>query len=372
MPEELRIVFAGGGTAGHLYPALNLAKIFEKNGKCQCLFFGTQRGIESVKVPELGYKLVLLNIRGFQRRLSLQNFLFPFRLVASLMKSRKVLKQFKPDIVIGTGGYVMGPVLKMAVKLGFPVFIQEQNSFPGVTTRLLAKDANTIFLAYEEAKNYLASESKLIIAGNPVVVPENVKSKSLTSEALGLNKDLKTILIFGGSQGAASINQAVKKLLENYRLPEGVQLLWQSGNLQFDAYKKWLAESNHKNVVLKPFINDMWAAYSVADFCMCRAGAMSISELTIAGLPSILVPLKSAAGNHQFKNANALANKNGAIVVEDNEELSDKINDRIREWLANPAQLESMRNSLLKEAQPDSGEQIVSEIKKAITKIVNK
>ena len=370
MQDKLRIVFAGGGTAGHLYPAFNLAKVFEKNGSCQCLFFGTKRGIEAAKVPERGYELVLLNIRGFQRRLTVQNILFPFRLIGSLLKSRKVLKSFKPHLVIGTGGYVMGPVLKMAIKLNIPVFIQEQNSFPGVTTRLLAKEANAVFIAYKEAKRYLSQDAKTIICGNPVTVPEKLSSKSQSLTELGLKEELKTIFVFGGSQGAASINMAIKKWLENHGLPDGAQLLWQSGNVQYKMYKKWLAGFDQQNVVLKPFINDMWSAYEVSEFSVCRAGAMSISELSIAKLPALLVPLKSAAGNHQFKNAKAMSEKYCAVIVEDNEMLSEKINTQINEWLDKPEKLALMKKNLAKEAQPDAGDRIVAEIKKILTSIL--
>jgi len=283
-----------------------------------------------------------------------------------MLKSRRALKQFNPHLVIGTGGYVMGPVLKMAAKLKLPVFIQEQNSFPGVTTCLLAKEAKAVFIAYDEAKQYLAPESNTIIVGNPVVVPEKLKTKSQALKEFGLKEDLKTILVFGGSQGAASINVAIRNWLENVGLPNGAQLLWQSGVSQFGRYNTWLEKSNPKNVVLKPFINDMWAAYEVSDFCICRAGALSISELAIAGLPAILVPLKSAAGNHQFKNANAMADKNGAVVVEDNEDLAEKLNVQINDWLANPGKLVSIKKSLAKIAQPGAGDKIVDEIKKIL------
>jgi UDP-N-acetylglucosamine--N-acetylmuramyl-(pentapeptide) pyrophosphoryl-undecaprenol N-acetylglucosamine transferase len=366
MQKSLRIVFAGGGTAGHLYPAFNLAAQFEKEGACAFLFFGTKKGIEAIKVPERGYKLVLLNIRGFQRRFSIQNFLFPFRLLGSLLKSRKVLKQFKPDLVIGTGGYVMGPVLKMAVKLNLPVFIQEQNSFPGVTTRLLAKDARAIFIAYEEAKKFLAKESKTIVCGNPVIVPEKIKDKTEFLKELGLSENLKTILVFGGSQGAASINRAVKIGLEKFGLPQGVQLLWQTGQLQYKMYSKWLDSFNPENVIIKPFINDMWAAYAISECAVCRAGAMSISELALAKLPAMLVPLKSAAGNHQFKNAKAMMEKDAAILVEDNENLAEQINSQITFWLDNPDQLQQMKTNLAKEAQAGASAQIVNKIKKLL------
>lgn len=366
MQGKLRIVFAGGGTAGHLYPALNLAKVFEKIWRCEFLFFGTLKGIEAIKVPQNGYKLVLLSVRGFHRRFSLENFLFPFRLISSLIKSKKVLRRFKPHLVIGTGGYVMGPVLKMAVKLKIPVFIQEQNSFPGVTTRMLARGAESVFAAYEDSKRYLPEETNVIIAGNPVLVKNVSRDRKKILDMFRLKEGHKTILVFGGSQGAASINMAISKILMDKKWPQDVQLLWQTGPLQYDKYLNWSQGKQFPNVVITPFIDDMWSAYEIADFCICRAGAMSLSELAIAGLPAILIPLKSAAGNHQYRNAKSLEDKSCAEVITDDENLADNLYAKLKEWLADNSKLEIMKKNFKAFAQPEAGDKIVQQIKEIL------
>jgi UDP-N-acetylglucosamine--N-acetylmuramyl-(pentapeptide) pyrophosphoryl-undecaprenol N-acetylglucosamine transferase len=364
--KKLRIAFAGGGTAGHLYPALNLAREFEKSNSCEFLFFGTKRGIECQKVPENGFKLVLLNVRGLQRRISVQNLLFPFRLLASMITCKKALRQFNPDLVIGTGGYVMGPVLKMAVSLNIPVFIQEQNSFPGVSTRMLAKDAKTVFLAYPGAADFLSKETKTIVCGNPVNKLEIDKNENEIFKSFGLDERLKTILVFGGSQGAENINNAMLNILKKNGLPEDVQVLWQCGKLQYENIKNQLDLLQTKKVSLKAFINDMWSAYKISNFAVCRAGAMSISELALAGLPSILIPLKIAAGNHQHKNALEVEKAGGGVLIEDNENLADNLKVQISSWIVNPKKMEAMKNNITKLTKPDAARMIVEKIKKEI------
>lgn len=367
MADKLRIVFAGGGTAGHLYPALNLARIFEKIWQCEFLFFGTLKGIESSKVPQSGYKLVLLNVRGFHRRFSLENFLFPFRLLASLRKSRAVLNKFKPHFVIGTGGYVMGPVLKMAAKMKIPVFIQEQNSFPGVTTRMLSRQANAVFVAYEEAEKFLDKGSHVIKAGNPVLFKQSTKSRDEILNSFGLVPGKKTILVFGGSQGAASINRALSKILFEKKLAEDVQILWQTGKLQYQEYMNWSAGKKFSNVVITPFIDDMWPVYSISEFCICRAGAMSLSELAVAGLPAILIPLKSAAGNHQYKNAKSLEDQGCAKLLTDDENLAENLFETMNTWLKENDKVAAMRSCFKAIARADAGELIVNEIQKNLS-----
>lgn len=366
MAGALRIAFAGGGTAGHLYPAINLARIFEKRWNCESLFFGTEAGIEAERLPKLGYKLHLLNVRGFQRRFSIQNFIFPLRLLSSLFNSKKVLKEFNPHVVIGTGGYVMGPVLKMAIKMGYTTIIQEQNSYPGVTTRMLAADTDAVFTAYPEAANHLDSRARIVHLGNPVVLQDNPKDINTIHQEFGLNCELKTILIFGGSQGAATINKAIKNILTIKKIPDGTQLLWQCGKQQYETYKNWLRKTQIKNVHLVPFIDDMWSAYKISEFCICRAGAMSISELTIAGLPALLIPLKSAAGDHQYKNARVLQKQGCAEIVEDNGLLAHTLLGQINNWVKNFQKLSGMRKNLQKMAQPDAGEKIVTEIERIL------
>lgn len=360
---KLRIVFAGGGTGGHFYPAINLARTFEQYAQCEFLFFGTERGLESKKIPELGYTLKKINIRGFQRRFSLQNILFPFRLISSLFVSRSALKKFKPHFVIGTGGYVMGPVLKMAQQMGIPTYLQEQNSFPGVTTRLLAANSVAIFVAWKEAQKYLPKEVEIIHEGNPLLKKEKGNTTDFFTH-YELEKQKQTVFIFGGSQGAASINSAIKTMLEDETMPENLQILWQTGNIHFDAIKKWLTEKEIKNVSVQPYIEHMDQAYAHAQFAICRAGAMSISELTLAGLPAILVPLKSAAGNHQHKNALAMQEKNCAHIVNDDAALAKNIFHTICKWNNAAERLEKMRFALKKEARPDAARHIVEAILK--------
>lgn len=366
MSGTLRLVFAGGGTGGHLFPAINLAKSFEKNQACSITFFGTSYGIEAVKIPELGYRLELLKVKGFQRRFSLQNILFLFFLAESLVKSKKILKKINPHAVIGTGGYVMGPVLKMAIKLGIPTFIQEQNSFPGVTTRLLAKDVDAVFIAYKTAAAFLSDRSRVINAPNPVM---NRTSKKLTKDIyrdFGLKNRLPTILIFGGSQGAASINSAIKAIIEQGKMPEKIQLLWQCGETQYAKYNEWLKTTAYKNVTLTAFIEDMWSAYKIAHFCICRAGAMSISELQLAELPSILIPLKSAAGNHQFKNARVMEKMGCARLIEDNGLLAHNLIEQITDIMKYPSKIKKMKKNLSKTVKADGGEIIIREIYKIL------
>jgi len=323
--EKLRVVIAGGGTGGHVFPALNIAEGLKRKWQCEFLFFGTKRGLESKKVPERSYQLKLIPVAGFHRRLTLKNFKFPFMLLRSMQICRKTLREFNPHLAIGSGGYVMGPVLKSAIGLGVPAVIQEQNSFPGVTTRLLANKADIIFLGDPNARIYLTHAKKLVDSGNPISFQKtNIKKETIFKE-FGLNKTLKTILVFGGSQGAISINKAIRQILEQSVLKDDTQILWQTGEISFEEYHTFIKYKQIKNVIVRPFIEDMNKAYAIADFTICRAGAIAISELMAAGLPAILVPLTSAAGNHQYKNALGLQRKQAALMVEDNEKLSENL-----------------------------------------------
>jgi UDP-N-acetylglucosamine--N-acetylmuramyl-(pentapeptide) pyrophosphoryl-undecaprenol N-acetylglucosamine transferase len=323
--EIFRVVIAGGGTGGHVFPALNIAEGLNEKWQCEFLFFGTKRGLECKKVPERGYKLKLIPVAGFHRRLTIKNLTFPFRLFRSMQICRKTLKEFKPHLTIGSGGYVMGPVLKSAIEMGVPTVIQEQNSYPGVTTRLLAHKTDIIFLGDPDARTYLNQAKKLINSGNPISFQKTTANKEDILEEFGLNKEFKTILVFGGSQGALSINKAIKQLFEQGALPENTQLLWQTGELNFEEYHNFIKEKQIQNVIVRPFIDAMNKAYAIADFAICRAGAITISELMATGLPAIMVPLTSAAGNHQYKNAAGLQKKQAVLMVEDNESLSENL-----------------------------------------------
>ncbi len=342
MKQQLRVAIAGGGTGGHLFPALNLGQAMQQRWQAQLLFFGSPRGIENRVLPQKGYALILLPVQGFHRRFTLKNLLFPVNLWRSLRKSKKALQQFAPHLVLGTGGYVMGPVLRAAKKLGVPMVIQEQNSFPGVTTRLLAKEADYVFLAYEEAKQYLPAEAKTVITGNPVLIKAPFSSKKQAKQALGFEQDMPLIAVIGGSQGAQSINRALLELFIKGKQPRNVQWLWQTGAAHFEHCKKEIENLKLNRVHLQPFIEQMAAVYQAADLVVCRAGAMTLSELMAMGSPAVLVPFPYAAANHQFKNAQALEKKGAAVVVKDDEQLAQKLSQILPELLSDSERLQKM------------------------------
>lgn len=323
--EKLRVVIAGGGTGGHVFPALNIAEGLKKKWQCEFLFFGTDRGLESKKVPEHGYKIKIIPVAGFHRRVTIKNLSFPFKLLKSMKICRQAMKDFNPHLAIGSGGYVMGPILKTAIGMGIPTVIQEQNSFPGVTTRMLASKADIIFLGDPDARTYLTQAKRLVDSGNPISLMKTTVVKDEIYKQFGLNKTLKTILVFGGSQGALNINKAIKHMLVRESVKKDTQILWQVGDRSFTEYNNFIKKNSIKNVVVRAFIEEMNKAYKIADFAICRAGAITISELMATGLPAILIPLPSAAGNHQFKNACGLDRRKAAIMVEDNKNICDNL-----------------------------------------------
>lgn len=344
--EHIRIAIAGGGTGGHLFPALNLGKAMEKAWNAELLFFGTERGIEKNVLPKEGYALVFLPVRGFHRKLTAKNFLFPYYLWRSLALSKKALRRFKPHLILGTGGYVMGPVLKSAKKLGIPMVIQEQNSYPGVTTRMLAKEAEYVFLAYEEAKKYLPAQTRTVVTGNPIRLPEEKISKEEARRAFGLQPDRRTILVVGGSQGAENINRAVMAALENPELNQNVQWLWQTGKNHFEKWRQKINQTKTERVSIVPFITEMFKAYQAADLVICRAGAMTLSELMALGKPAILIPYPYAAANHQFKNAAALAQKGAALVIVDSEQLPGNLQQTLKALLQSQEKIKDMAKKM--------------------------
>jgi len=330
MAKRLKIVLAGGGTGGHLFPALEIAKAVKKKWPADVLFFGTKNGLEHKKVPQEGFPIVYLPVAGFHRRITLKNLTFPFKLLKSLAICRKELKAFQTDLAIGTGGYVMGPVLKSAQKMRIPFVLQEQNSYPGVTTRLLAAKAERVFLAYEEAKQYLPVESRTVVCGNPLRLPVIKEKREELLREFGLAADKKTILIFGGSQGAASINKAILQFLQRGFFPQEYQLLWQTGIWEYKSISTAVKELRPDGVHVLPFIDAMSKAYAVADFTICRAGAMTISELIFAGLPAVFIPYPHAAADHQYYNARSVAEKKAALLVRDDEQMPDNLMKTLR------------------------------------------
>lgn len=318
----VRLIFAGGGTGGHLFPAIAIAnrvtELLKSRMKVEIVFVGTQRGIEYRMRDSLGYPLHIINVRGIARSLTLKNLMVPFILVGALIKASGLIRKFRPHMVVGTGGYVCWPVLRMASWRKIPTVLQEQNSFPGVTIRQLAGRAKKIFLGFESARQYLKTEAEIVVSGNPVRSSIAAGNRAEGLAKYGLNPAKKTILVLGGSQGARAINNAVLSSLEKTKLDDRFQILWQTGERD---YKEVADRAGNKvfDCALFPFAQQMDLVYAAADLVIARAGALSLAEITACGLPAILIPYPFAAGDHQRKNAEDYTRRGMAVVVDEKE-----------------------------------------------------
>ena len=322
--KALRIVFAGGGTGGHLYPAIAIANRIEQmlEGKetVEILFVGTRRGLEYRMKDTLGYPLRTVNIRGLARSLTPKNLLVPFIAVGALIKASSILSSFRPDVVVGTGGYVCWPVLRMAAMKKITTVLQEQNSFPGLTIRKLAGRAKRIYLGFADAQKHLRTDAAMLVTGNPVRREIASGNRATAIKEFGLDSGKKTILVLGGSQGARAINHAVLKSLETKELDDKYQLLWQTGKRDYTEVN---ARANRKvSVTLFPFAQDMPSVYAAADLVVARSGALTLAEVAACALPAILIPFPHAAGDHQKKNAQSYARGEAAVMIEE-KDLAD-------------------------------------------------
>ncbi len=328
--NQYRFLFAGGGTGGHLFPAIAVAeKIKELLPEAEILFVGTKSKIEGRVVPELGYLFRSIWIKGFSRRLTLENLLFPLKLVVSMIQSLIISMKFKPAVAIGSGGYVSGPAIWGANVTGAKVILMEQNSYPGVTTRLLEKRAKEIHISFEDSKKYFSKKDKLMLTGNPVRRSLTNISKEEAKKEFRLDPEKKTLLILGGSLGARSINNAVINSIEKFE-ETGIQIIWQTGKNYYEECKKYQSDK----IVVRAFIDKMNLAYSACDLLLARAGATTIAEILVLGIPSILVPSPNVAENHQYFNAKSLVDKNAAILIEDkiiNNELFNSVVNTIND-----------------------------------------
>lgn len=365
----MKVIISGGGTGGHIFPALSIAEALKKRfPDMEILFVGAENRMEMEKVPAAGYKIVGLPVAGFDRKNLFKNISVLIKLQKSLSLAKKTLKDFRPDIAIGVGGYASGPTLKMASKLGIPTLIQEQNSYAGVTNKLLAEKASKICVAYNGMERFFPKE-KIVLTGNPVRqnLLAKIEDKLTAYSFFGLNPDKKTILIIGGSLGARTINNSIGGDIDKLAQSD-VQILWQSGKIYYEEFKKKLAEQgNPSNIHLHDFISHMDLAYAVADLVISRAGASSISELCMLGKASILVPSPNVAEDHQTKNAMALVNKQAAIFVKDLE-AEQKLVDEALKCVHDEALLAKLAVNVGKLALPNAVEHIVDEIVKIIKK----
>lgn len=360
--KKLKFILSGGGTGGHIYPAVAIANELKSCfPDAEFLFVGAKDKMEMQKVPQAGYNIEGLWIAGLQRKLTLQNAMFPFKLIDSLWKSRKIIKQFKPDVVIGTGGFASGPLLQMANMLNIPTVIQEQNSYPGITNKLLSKKANKICVAYENLERFFSKE-KMILTGNPVR-QDLIDIESKRAEAIqyfNLDANKKTLLVLGGSLGARRVNQLVEKELDAI-LSQDVQVIWQCGKLYFEDYKKY----NANNVQVLAFIDRMDLVYSAADIVISRAGASSVSELCIVGKPVIFIPSPNVAEDHQTKNAKSIVDKKGAIMLKESE-LDSQFSLVFEALLKDQEKQDQLSKNIKHLALPNATKQIVDEIVKLI------
>lgn len=324
--QSPRIIISGGGTGGHIFPAIAIANaIKEKVASAEILFVGAKGKMEMEKVPEAGYNIEGLWISGLQRSLTPKNLLFPFKLLSSLFKSNTVFNRFKPDVAVGVGGFASGPMLRVAAAKGIPIVLQEQNSFPGITNRLLGKKASKVCVAYEGMEKFFPKDA-LMLTGNPVR-KEVVDIEGKRNEALaffGLKETMPVLLIVGGSLGARSVNEALLQHIDMI-VSNKIQVVWQTGKFSFEKVSAAIAAKGlHEQVKVHAFIKRMDLAYAVADLVVSRAGAIAVSELTLVAKPSILVPYPFAAEDHQTKNALSLVQNNAAMLVKDSE-AADKL-----------------------------------------------
>jgi len=362
MKRSVNILLSGGGTGGHIYPALSIAnELKEKYPAANFLFVGAEDRMEMEKVPQAGYQIKGLWISGLQRKFTLKNAAFPFKLISSLWKAFKIIKHFKPSIVIGTGGFASGPTLYVANVKGIHTVIQEQNSYPGITNKLLGKKASKICVAYDGLELFFPKE-KIVKTGNPVRQDLlNIKGKR--AEALkffNISKEKKTLVIIGGSLGARALNNLIEKHL-NWLLKNNIQVIWQTGKLYYDEYKKY---DTYDGVQTHAFLNRMDLTYSAADFIISRAGAGSISELCIVGKPVIFIPSPNVAEDHQTKNALAVVNKNAALLLKESE--LNMFQKMIEELIDNEILQMTLSKNIKKLALPNATKDIVKQIEKLI------
>ena len=357
-----KFILSGGGTGGHIYPAIAIAnELKSRFPDAEILFVGAKDKMEMQKVPQAGYEIKGLWIAGLQRKLTLQNAMFPFKLLDSLWKSRKIIKQFKPDVVIGTGGFASGPLLKMANSMNIPTVIQEQNSYPGITNKLLSKKANSICVAYEHLERFFPQD-KIKLTGNPVR-QDLLDIQSKREEAIThfkLDKNKKTLLVLGGSLGARRINQLIEKELDKL-LSLNVQVIWQCGKFYLEDYKK----HNKYNVQVTAFIERMDLVYAAADVVISRAGASSVSELSIVGKPVIFIPSPNVAEDHQTKNAQAIVEKKGAILLKESQ-LDEDFGLVFESLIKDQGKQDQLSQNIKLLAKPNATIQIVDEIVKLI------
>jgi UDP-N-acetylglucosamine--N-acetylmuramyl-(pentapeptide) pyrophosphoryl-undecaprenol N-acetylglucosamine transferase len=357
-----KVIISGGGTGGHIYPAIAIANaLVEMDKSIEILFVGAKDRMEMQKVPAAGYKIEGLWISGIQRRLTLDNLMFPFKVMASFLKARKIIKEFKPDIAIGVGGYASWPLLSAANYSGVPTLVQEQNSYAGISNKFLAKNAKKICVAYPNMERFFPID-KVILTGNPVRkdILDFVTKRDEAFKFFGLDANKKTVLVVGGSLGARTINESMAAKLDMF-ISSDVQLIWQTGKSYFEKAKELVASKGHNNVKAFEFISRMDLAYAAADVVISRAGALSISELCLVKKPCILVPSPNVAEDHQTMNAMALVNNNAALMIKDHTAVQVLVPAALK-LLEDTQKQEIFKENIQKLAKPEAAKEIARTI----------
>lgn len=363
--KTYKIILSGGGTGGHIYPAIAIANDLKNRfPNAEFLFVGAKDRMEMEKVPQSGYNIKGLWISGIQRKLTLKNLMFPFKLISSLWNANKIVKSFKPDVAIGTGGFASGPLLYMAALKHIPCLIQEQNSYPGITNKLLAKKVQKICVAYDNLERFFPSD-KIIKTGNPVRQDLlNIETKTIEAkDFFELKHGKYTLLVLGGSLGARTINDLIEKELD-FLDTQNVQVIWQCGKLYYDQYKIY---NNTKDIQVYPFLNNMDFAYAAADIIISRAGASSVSELCIVGKPVIFVPSPNVAEDHQTKNAMAIVDCDAAMIIKE-EDLDVDFENKFAQLIQSSERQKQLGSNIKKLALVNATKDIVDEVVKLLEK----
>ena len=343
----MKVIMTGGGTGGHIYPAIAIAdKIKERYPDSEIMFVGTEKGLESKLVPENGYPIEFINVAGFNRKKLLKNFAVMKKLHEGNKQSREIMKTFQPDIVIGTGGYVCGPVVRAAAKAGIKTYTHEQNAFPGVTNKMLEAHVEKVFLGFPEAQQYFKKPEKHVMAGNPVRKAFFEADGAASREKLGFNKNDFVLLVFGGSQGAGRINKAMMSVIETLNGMAGVQVCMATGKRYYEAIMQELTEEKGltlaDNIHVMEYISNMDEYLSAADLVVSRSGALTVAEVTVCGKAALFIPFPYATGNHQYFNAKAVADHGGAIIIEEENLTDENLVAEILKLKNDPALLQKM------------------------------
>ncbi len=361
----MKVIMTGGGTGGHIYPAIAIAdKIREKQPDAQILFVGTEKGLEKTLVPKNGYPIEFVTVSGFDRCNMLKNIKTAADLAKGLSQAKKIIKSFRPDVVIGTGGYVCGPVVRTAAKMGIRTYIHEQNAFPGMTNRMLEPYVDKVFMGFEKAGEYFKCPEKHIVVGNPVRKSFFTRTKQQARETLGIAEDEFMILSFGGSRGAGRINEAMLSVLREVNGMDKTSLYFGTGDVYYDDICREAGKlcSISDNVHIMRYIDDMDNYLAAADVVVSRAGALSIAEICVCGKCAVFVPSPNVTGNHQYHNAKAVADKGGAILIEEKDLTDELLVSTIAELRADPAKVKAMGQAARKCAFDDSAETIYEAI----------